>query len=97
MLGLRQLGLDAADAGVRGGGARWPAAGFPSSVALARPGVGWMGRSVCDSGSAKTLPLTRGSFLRVESPGKSRGQLEVSRPPGQWGADVAVALSSRGT
>lgn len=43
MLGLRQFGLDAGDAGLRGGGARWPAAGLPLECGARSSGSGLVG------------------------------------------------------
>lgn len=100
MLGLRQLGLDAGDAGVRGGGARWPAPGLLFECGARSSGSGLEGEIGLRLWFSQGIASSSRFFSACgegENPGKSRGQLEVPRPPGHWGADVAVALSSRAT
>lgn len=87
MLEQRQLEFAAEDAGVRSGGARWPAARllFVCS-SLSRPGPHWKGRASGtlwfsqDNASSSRFSSACGEG---KNPGKGRGQLQVSRPPGQ--------------
>lgn len=68
ILGQSQLRFAAGDAGVRGGGARWPAAGFSSRAALARLGLSRKGRAVWDAGSADTSPVAPVVFASRGAP-----------------------------